>query len=293
MRRILVLALVVSTTACQMLSSAEDIKPTRVVLNALKDELALFQSTTPAGGNACMENGTAAGTLLKVVIKPLTAKLALKVIAGAADTAGATAKLPIGGIITANFGGVFEWKSQHTQTVTFDLGIAHEPTVKELRANASSLAKEVDEDAKAKANFVNEPELQARVDNAAQEKRKGIVELYRKLYPGAETATPATADVAESSMPSSLDGHEIATALWVARNELLHVDHGKKPCFKPSQLTVEIAFQVITKRDVKGGFGANLGFIVVDASAAENKTDDRTQTLTVTFDMADESSLIK
>jgi hypothetical protein len=84
--------------------------------------------------------------------------------------------------------------------------------------------------------------------------------------------------------------HPLADTLWKLREQLLQVNHGKTPCLKPNQLTTQIDFQVIDKLDAKG----DIKFLVVNVGGEAAHTDDRTQSLVVTFDMADRStSLLK
>ncbi len=76
--------------------------------------------------------------------------------------------------------------------------------------------------------------------------------------------------------------------MWRTRQALLEVDHSQIPCVKPTQLKVEIDFEVID--DKKGGL--SLGFYIVSVGGSVEKKNDALQTLTVTFDMTGGSSTL-
>jgi hypothetical protein len=76
--------------------------------------------------------------------------------------------------------------------------------------------------------------------------------------------------------------HPIATAILAARDQILAIDHARRPCLLPTAVKVEIDFQVQKKLDVKG----DVGFLVFADLGGESITQRETaNSMTVTFSL--------
>jgi hypothetical protein len=104
---------------------------------------------------------------------------------------------------------------------------------------------------------------------------------YIPIHRAGETSSTVLDSGAAGPVP-----HPIAAAILAARDEILAVDHARRPCLLPTKVKVEIDFQVQKKLDVKG----DVGFLVFIDVGGESVTQRETaNSMTVTFSLAGSS----
>ncbi len=270
---------------CSLLHVAPDATPVSVVLDHLKTELALFQKTKPnhkPTGNVC--KGPNGYQVVNIV--PTAATLVLKVSASDTYTGSAGASFPVASVVTVGPSVSGSYATVNTQQVILDLKVDHNKTKSELRSEIESLKKEIDGDSKgADAVQKSDSKLAAYIRKTVEKKSAALVKAYTELM-DAEAGSSSTAPANQSYSEAAFKDHPLADTLWKVREELLKVNHNQGPCLQPGQLKSQIDFQVVKKvsGDVK------ISFLVVNIGGGMSTADDRTQSLIVTFDMADGST---
>lgn len=250
---------------------------TRTILDMLKDELALFASTTPpaAPTGRCIAKGSSG----KLRIFSQTATLTLKLVGTDVDSPSGGVAIPIGSILTVDAGYTRTYTRVSTQQLTLDLNIDHSKSIKEIRADMEALEKEIESDKK----FATDNNIQiSEVTKINQAKLSVLKDEFGSLI-AAEANKPSTL-VPFTHKPEDLSGHPLARALYSVERELLGINHDKSPCLTPNTLKIEIDFQVTKKDDATG----KLDFVVVSVGAEHAHTDDLTQSLVVTFQLTNE-----
>ena len=157
-----------------------------------------------------------------------------------------------------------------------------------IQANIAKLSQEIDTNKKYAQEIAKEQRKNylQKVNKINQTKKNELLENYLKLI-DAESFPPETPGK-ELYSEEKFKDKKVAEALYRIRESLLAVDHQKVPCLKPRQIKTEIAFQVTTK--VGGGIGVS--FVIVSVGGELLRSDNRTHTLTVVFDLADSTSLL-
>jgi hypothetical protein len=234
------------------------------VINSLKDELA-FVDSHPIGKRITVSNescGDQKGDEKSVFVTGnfQTADVSLKTIA--TDTVSGTvtgSKLPIGAVLIGVSGSLTR-STIRTQQVTYTLTNVQAPKVSRARVEEVP-------------NIPFDP-----ADNG------GLKIRHETLSAGATDA--GTAGVtAENVKP-----HPIADAILAARDELLAVDHMRRPCLLPSKIKVEIDFQVQKKLDVK----SDVAFLVfLDVAAESVRQREAANSMVVTFDLTGSSQSLR
>jgi hypothetical protein len=260
--------------------------PVAAILDRLKDELRLFAMApapqTPAG----MCEGSKGN--VSVVITPATATLKLKVVDSFKVTPNAGVKIPVG-IVTVN--PTIDASYGRTNTQELDLSLSFDQRTI-YRARAADLQKQIDDDTKASGDTTLPADVQALLKKNIDDKKKLLLPpALRALAVADHAAMPAQSNSpASPNPPPALDPakHPIAAALVAMREQLLRVDHNKVPCFLPAQLQAEIDFEVVKSLDA----GVDVSFLIVDLGAKTTLSDDRTQSMIVTFNLSDSSSLL-
>jgi hypothetical protein len=81
----------------------------------------------------------------------------------------------------------------------------------------------------------------------------------------------------------------IAEAIFAARDQILAIDHGRKPCLLPTKVKVEIDFQVQQKTDIKG----DVAFLVfADIGGEHIKQRESANSLIVAFSLSGSSATL-
>lgn len=261
-----------------------------VVVNKLKRELNLFLNThqayTPPASSICNANGT---TVVSIV--PTTAQLVLKVTSTNTLGGDVGAKIPAGSIVTVDPKFTGSYQTVGTQTLTLDLDIKHPASGSEAQSEVDNISKQIDSYARAeKVLQKSDPGLAASYKAAiVQEQAKlhrAYLNLAQTLPRGGRTDqvdanTMHPAATTQPAVPDQLNGHTLASTLWVLREQLLRVDHSQTPCLKPHQLKADLGLEIV--KDEKAELGIDIYIVSVDANK-ESKAD-TLQTLSVTFDM--------
>ncbi|CAJ5657641.1 Uncharacterised protein [Burkholderia pseudomallei] len=275
-------------------SQPPDTTNVSLVINKLKKELQRFESTGPAAHPvtklACTVDGAAI-----VSIVPTSAQLVLKVVASNTLSGNVGAKIPAGSILTVSPKVTGTYQTIGTQSLTMGLDIAHDDkTAAGAQADVDAALRKIEAYKNAQKELgSSDPMLARRYKDATAVETENLHAAYQalaKTFPRHARVEPATVDTLTVSdqtpkPPQALEGHSLASTLWVLREELLNVDHNQKPCIKPHQLTVDINFEVV--KDAKSELGLDI-YIVSLGASAESKTD-TTQNLSVVFDMAGSS----
>jgi mRNA-degrading endonuclease YafQ of YafQ-DinJ toxin-antitoxin module len=254
------------------------------VINNIKEELALFAETQPSQqyttiNQACGD--TTGATNVNII--PVSASLQLKAIVTDVIGGALGAKIPVGTTgLTVDPSISGNATKLNTQQITLELGVDHQKTKPELRADIDKIEKEIAADEKYSKSQPKNFQKQVKEINA--KKKSKIFTEYSELIDKESLQQKYIAQKPYDA--AKYKDHQLAEALYRIRESLLAVDHTKQPCLKPNQLKSEIAFQVTKKVDG----GLNLSFFVVSVGGELSHTDDRTQGLTVTFDLADSSS---
>jgi hypothetical protein len=228
------------------------------VINSLKDELAFVDSHPINKGIAVANEACEDRDKRSVFVtgKFLSADVSLKTIA--TDTVTGTvagSKVPIGAVLIG-LSGSLSRSTIRTQQVTYTLTNASN--------NAVSLAR-IEE-------APNVPFAPAEGGGL-----KIRHETFSAGMNGSEQAGP------RSEIPQP---HPMADAILAARDELLAVDHMRRPCLLPSKVKVEIDFQVQKKLDVKG----DVAFLVfLDVAGESVRQREAANSIVVTFDLTGSS----
>jgi hypothetical protein len=227
------------------------------VIDSLKDELAEvaknpIDKQVLVAPDACgVEDGD--HKMVHVTIGFETADVTLKTVATDTLTGtAAAAKIPLG-VVLVGFSGSLTRTTIRTQQVTYTLG-------KDNRSIAER---------KKSAPTVKNKEFKPGQGGYIPIHRVG--ESQSKQVNG-EAAAPVL--------------HPIADAILAARDQILAIDHARRPCLLPTKVKVEIDFQVQRKLDVKG----DVGFLVFADVGGESITQRETaNSMTVTYSLAGSS----
>lgn len=282
---LLLSTLLVASASCRRPGGAPPpSQPVSKVLDALKTELALLAETRPSQE---VKPGVCKGKDGKVFVGlvPTTATLVLKVAVTDVAAGSVGAKIPAGNVVTIDPEASTSRTSVRTQQLTLELGVDHQQSVEELREEARALQGEIEADER-QANA--DPELAQNLRFVDGPKVGRVQQIYREILHQEVVSGEAPGRGAAYSEERFRD-HSLADTLWKLREQLLAVDHSKTPCLKPTQLTSQVDFQVVDERRAKTG----ASFLIVNAGGEAARTDDRTQSLTVTFDMAGSSTTLR
>jgi hypothetical protein len=230
------------------------------VINSLKDELA-FVDSHPIGKRITVSNescGDLKGDQKSVFVtgKFSTADVSLKTIA--TDTVTGTvagSKLPLGAVLIGVSGSLTR-STIRTQLVTYTLTNVQLPAISMRRVEEVP-------------NITFAP-----ADDG------GLKVLHETFSTGGNRTEAA------GLAPDNIPKHPIADAILAARDELLAIDHMRRPCLLPSKVKVEIDFQVQKKLDVKG----DVAFLVfLDVAGESVRQREAANSIVVTFDLTGSS----
>lgn len=81
----------------------------------------------------------------------------------------------------------------------------------------------------------------------------------------------------------------IVEAIFAVRDQILAIDHARKPCLLPTKVKVQIDFQVQQKTGIK----SDVGFLVfADVGGERTRQRDATNSLAVTFSLAGSGTVL-
>jgi hypothetical protein len=290
-----------SLTGCPQAVVAPGTTPVHVVVDQIKSELNYFTTQKADPGRVHAGSCTSKAA---VDMKLVSAQLVLKVTAGETFSGNLSGEIPAGSVVTIKPAADVSYATTKTQTLTLDLGF---DVAAVLRGQIEALRKEIDAETKeaaaavgrddekkdeksiapakapcepAPGSEVGRPTCEALMKRVADQKLR-VLELGRAL---ARPEPEGQHDTTVAAQP-----HPIADALIGLRNELLEVKHDA-PCFKPTQLKVQVDFEVVRKAD--GGADIVLFKIITFGGKAEY-SNDRLQSLILTFDLADSTAQLK
>ena len=282
MRIAIVVAAFLVLTGCSTMKP--ETTPVSEVLNHLKTELELFKDTkanTQAQGDLC--KGPDGYPVVNII--PTTATLTLKTTTTTSSSANLGVAIPVTSVVTVTPGLASSYSSVHTQQLTLDLKVDHEKTVSEERSEIELLKKQIDDDGKAAdAIQKTDPKLAAEIRKGIQKKSAAMLKAYTDLVKKEVAGSPSLGTKPYSK--EAFQDHPLADTLWNLREELLRINHNQAPCLKPGQLKSQIDFQVVKKVDGN----VKITFYIVSVGGGVATTDDRTQSMVVSFDMGGSSS---
>jgi hypothetical protein len=291
-------AVLLSSCASQTVETV----PVSDVLTALKLQIASIRPEVevPAGASACFSSGHS----IRVVATPIKAVAEFKTVVTAAETGTGSANIPAGpsGVIVSPSLGA-SYSNIATTDITMNLGIQHvPPTASDLRAEIASLQKYI---ASGKSMIADLKE------NDPTQGNKAIQETQTSIHTAQATLTQDEinlADIENRRGPTPLNGPSpfgarppkplpapatgrivqnlsISEAVNKAIVGILQTSH-ERPCFLPQELDVKVNFEVV--KNVNGG--VSIAFLVAKIGATASKTDDATQSVTITFDLSQGTS---
>jgi hypothetical protein len=234
------------------------------VINELKDELAQIEAQpasvaviVPSDACGVMQNGQ---RIVKVVAKFDTADIVLKTIATDATSAfGSVAKLPLGSVL---LGGSFTYTHTDIKTQQSTYSLLH----------------------------VDEPDLLSAIPTDSSQTNKPFVPASGGYIPIYKVGSPTPITTLGGTAPEGVPPHhQIADAILAARDQILAVDHARKPCVLPKQIKVEIDFQIQEKTDSKG----DVGFLTfLDFGSETVRQREFAQSMIVTFSLVGSSEAL-
>lgn len=271
------------------------------VIDRVKLELNKFENSSPkavalSAKPACSTNGKTA-----VMIVPTKGELVLKVTSTNTVNGSIGAKIPVGKVITIDPKFSRSDETIATHALTLDLDILHPPSAAELRNTIDSINKDITTYAKAQVALArSNPGLSELYKIKAEEKKNDLNRAYRALIDKVSNEGPLDLSRADPAAPKDyqiklhdipqappeLSGYALASTLWSVREQLLYVDHSLTPCVKPSQLEVDIDFEVQATQ----GVDASIDIVIVSVEAGRSKSTDTLQHLKVLFDMSESSA---
>jgi hypothetical protein len=228
------------------------------VIDELKDELAVVDKSSVdeqilVPKTSCGKSLDSEHNAVHVSAEFDSADVVLKTIAtnSVAGTA-SVAKLPLG-VVLVGTSAILTHTDIRTQQVTYSLS-----------ADPSLLFDEGADAAESKSNQPFTPGA------------SGYIQIYRvgEKTPPIDSVSPDN-DTDANSHP-----HLIADAILAARDQILAIDHARKPCLLPTKVKVQIDFQVQQKTDVKGDIGF-LTFLDVGSEIIRQK--EAAHSMIVTF----------
>jgi hypothetical protein len=232
------------------------------VINSLKDELAFVDSHPINKGISVSNEACGDGDKRSVFVtgKFSSADVSLKTIA--TDTVTGTvagSKVPIDAVLIG-VSGSFARSTIRTQQVTYTLTNVQSPAISLPRIE----------------EVPNIPFTPA---------DDGGLRIRHETLSAGTTDAGAVRVTEEGPKP-----HPIADAILAARDELLAVDHTRRPCLLPSKVKVEIDFQVQKKLDVKG----DVAFLVfLDIAGESVRQREAANSIVVTFDLTGSSQSLR
>lgn len=228
------------------------------VINELKDQLAEVQAR-PLNKDVEVPDGACGvklpnKTVVHVEVSFDTADVVLKTVATDTNTGtAAAAKVPLGTVLIGASAS-YTRTTIRTQQVTYSLG--PDP-------------------------YWKRPPTESPFAEAAPNRP------FNPPAPGELTVHKAGAAPNDQSKSSELGG--IAEAIFAARDQILAIDHGRKPCLLPTKVKVEIDFQVQQKTDIKG----DVAFLVfADIGGEHIKQRESANSLIVTFTLSGSSATL-
>lgn len=232
------------------------------VINALKDELADVEANpidveVSVPETECGVKNAQGQKVVHVIAQFQTADVVLKTIATDSTAAsGAAAKVPLGAVL---LGGSFTYthSSIRTQQVTYTL--LNDQGVTDTGGGKQN--------PRANTPYAPGP--------------GGYIPVYTT---GQAVRIARDGTYLPAGLPTP---HLIAQAIFAARDQILAIDHARKPCVIPSKVKVEVNFQIQDKTDAKADVAF---FTFIDVGTESVRQREFAQSMVVTFTLGGSSA---
>ena len=298
--------------------------PIDAVLDALKTEIGKIKPTAelpPDTANVCADPDH----VVRVTAYPTKAVVDLKTVLTVAVDANGTASIPVGpsGIVVGPSVSGSSSRA-NTKDVILTLPVQHTPPTRaDLQTEIAALQKYIadrtkiqgalkagqDTDSKQAAQEFNAPIAAAKqklhdddiqlaaLEASIPDQTPFLIHPFSLVQPVAPVLPAQAGQGDRSDRPSipvpvrpagRLDFElPISEAFNRVIIGMLSTSH-TRPCFLPQQMDIKVNFEAIKK----GGAGATIAFLVAKVGGDVSRTDDTTQSVTVTFDLSNGNAAV-